>query len=319
MPAGRASTTTNLVTYLILSLFALLSVLPVLWLLMTSLKPEQDIVTQTVQYLPQRVTFEHYATIWRQSGYPRLLVNSLLTTALTVAICLGAGIAAAYAFSRLDFPGRGKLLLGYLTLRMFPAVLLMVPLFVLLREIGLLDTRTGLALAYASFLLPLFVWIMKGFFDAVPRNLEDAARIDGCSRCDAIVLITLPLVRRGLTAAIVFVAISAWNEFFFALMLTTSSGSRTWPVGLQLMVGEFQLPWGMLAAGGIISILPAIVLMAICMRSIWDLLAADANGHPQTPANRERARPAPPTRVRRHPHHITSTSSPEPPAASWRP
>jgi multiple sugar transport system permease protein len=156
----------------------------------------------------------------------------------------------------------------------------MVPLFVLLREVGLLDTRTGLALAYASFLLPLFVWIMKGFFDAVPRNLEDAARIDGCSRFDAVVLIMLPLVRQGLTAAMVFVAISAWNEFFFALMLTTSSGSRTWPVGLQLMVGEFQLPWGMLAAGGVISILPIIILFALFRRSISGMLAADAKAAP---------------------------------------
>lgn len=269
MPNGRASRASSLVIYLILGLFALFSVLPIVWLVLTSLKPEQDIVTQSIQYLPRRVTFEHYLTIWRQSGYPRLLINSLVTTAVTVLICLGAGIAAAYAFSRLDFPGRTRLLLGYLAIRMFPAVLVMVPLFVLLRAVGLLDTRTGLALAYASFLLPLFVWILKGFFDAVPRSLEDAARIDGCSRLDAVVLITLPLVREGLVAAIVFVAISAWNEFFFALMLTTSTGSRTWPVGLQLMVGEFQLPWGMLAAGGVISILPVVLLFILVRRTAW--------------------------------------------------
>ena len=151
---------------------------------------------------------------------------------------------------------------------MFPAVLVMIPLFVLLRDFGLLDTRPGLALAYASFLLPLFVWIMKGFFDAVPPNIEDAARIDGCTRFDAMVRITLPLVRRGLLGTTVFVAISSWNEFFFALMLTTSFGSRTWPVGLQLMIGEFQLPWGMLAAGGVISILPVIALYALVQRTM---------------------------------------------------
>ena len=270
MTAGRVSTTTNLVTYLILGLFALFSVLPILWLVLTSLKPEQEIVTRTVQYLPQRVTLEHYAAIWRQAGYPQLLGNSLITTALTALICLAGGIAAAYAFSRLDFPGRTRLLLGVLAIRMFPAVLVMVPMFVLLREVGLLDTRSGLALAYASFLLPLFVWIMKGFFDAVPRSLEDAARSDGCSRFDAVILITLPLARQGLLAATIVIAISAWNEFFFALMLTTSLGSRTWPVGLQLMVGEFQLPWGMLAAGGVISILPVVFLFILVRRIAWD-------------------------------------------------
>jgi multiple sugar transport system permease protein len=277
MPTTRrlSSVVLDLGTYLVLAPFVLFSTLPLAWLLLTSLKPEEDIVTRSIRYLPARITFEHYAAIWRQSEYPTLLINSLVTTTLTVGICLGVGITAAYAFSRLDFPGRTKLLLGYLVVRMFPAVLVMIPLFVLLRDVGLLDTCPGLALAYASFLLPLFVWIMKGFFDAVPPNIEDAARIDGCTRFDAMVRITLPLVRRGLLGTTVFVAISSWNEFFFALMLTTSFGSRTWPVGLQLMVGEFQLPWGMLAAGGVISVLPVIVLYALVQRTMFGGLGAD--------------------------------------------
>jgi multiple sugar transport system permease protein len=127
------------------------------------------------------------------------------------------------------------------------------PLFVLIREVGLLDTSLGLALAYTSFLLPLFVWIMKGFFVAAPPELEDAARIDGCTRIGAMARVVFPVARNGVLATTVFVAIASWNEFLFALMLTTSSGSRTSPVGLQLMVGEFQLPSGMLSVGGIIS------------------------------------------------------------------
>jgi multiple sugar transport system permease protein len=121
-------------------------------------------------------------------------------------------------------------------------------------------------LAYASFLLPLFIWIMKGFFDALPDELEDAARIDGCTRLGAMFRVILPLARGGLAATTIFVAIAAWNEFLFALMLTTSQGSRTWPVGLQLMIGEFQLPWGELGAGGIISIIPVIILFAAVQR-----------------------------------------------------
>jgi multiple sugar transport system permease protein len=145
-----------------------------------------------------------------------------------------------------------------------------------MRGLGLLDTRIGLALAYTSFLLPLFVWMMMGFFEAAPKELEDAARIDGCTRLGAMLRVVIPVVRNGLVATAVFVAISAWNEFIFALMLTTSEGSRTWPVGLQLMVGEFQLPWGPLSAGGIISILPVLIMFAIVQRTMVRGIAAGA-------------------------------------------
>lgn len=272
----RSALAIDLATYAVVILFVLFSTLPILWLLITSLKPEEEIVTRSLRYLPDRITFEHYRAIWWQSNYPSLLLNSAVTTALTVAICLATGTLAAYAFSRHAFRGRRELLLAYLAVRMFPAVLMIIPLFVLMREIGLLDTSVGLALAYTSFLLPLFVWLMKAFFDAAPEDIEDAARLDGCTRLGAMGRVILPVVKNGILATSVFVAISSWNEFLFALMLTTSSGSRTWPVGLQLMVGEFQLPWGMLSAGGLISILPVAVLFVLVQRSMVRGLTADA-------------------------------------------
>ncbi|HTN62917.1 MAG TPA: carbohydrate ABC transporter permease, partial [Devosia sp.] len=241
-------------SYIVLITLAILSIGPLLWMLLTSFKVEDDIITRTMVYFPSRFTLESYVKLWNQSGYPVLVINSLVTTSLTVLICLLTGTIASYAFSRFHFPGRTELMLGYLVVRMFPAVLMIIPLFIVMRNIGLLDTSAGLAVAYTSFLLPLFVWMLKGFFDAAPRELESAARIDGSTRLGAMFRIVIPIARNGLVATCVFVAIAAWNEYLFALMLTTSQGSRTWPVGLQLMVGEFQLPWGMLAAGGIISI-----------------------------------------------------------------
>jgi len=207
------------------------------WLLLTSLKQERDIVTAVIQYLPRHPTVENYVTIWAESGFPGLVLNSGVTTLYTVLLAGLAGTLASYALARCTFRGRNALLLGFLVVRMFPAVLMSIPIFLLMRGIGLLDTRIGLALAYTSFLLPLFIWMMMGFFETAPRELEDAARIDGCTRLGAMVRIVIPVVRNGLAATAVFVAISAWNEFLFALMLTTSEGSRTWPVGLQLMVG----------------------------------------------------------------------------------
>jgi multiple sugar transport system permease protein len=264
------------VTYGVLVVLSVLCVAPILWTLLTSLKYETDIVTRDIVFWPSRITFDHYVTLWNQSGYPVLILNSLIVTGVTVGICLLTGTIASYAFSRFQFPGRLPLMMGYLLVRMFPAVLMIIPLFIVMRQVGLLDSRVGLAIAYTSFLLPLFVWMMKGFFDAAPKELESAARIDGSTRLGAMVRIVMPIARNGVLATCIFVAIAAWNEFLFALMLTTSQGSRTWPVGLQLMVGEFQLPWGMLAAGGVISILPVIVLFALIQRAMVAGIAAGA-------------------------------------------
>jgi multiple sugar transport system permease protein len=273
MPRSRLWDT---LTYAVLVVLSVICIAPILWTLLTSLKYEADIVTREMVYWPTRITFDHYVTLWNQSSYPVLVLNSLIVTSVTVGICLVTGTIASYAFARFQFPGRMPLMMSYLIVRMFPAVMMIIPLFIVMRQVGLLDSRVGLAIAYTSFLLPLFVWMMKGFFDAAPKELESAARIDGSTRLGAMVRIVMPIARNGVLATCIFVAIAAWNEFLFALMLTTSQGSRTWPVGLQLMVGEFQLPWGMLAAGGIISILPVILLFALIQRAMVAGIAAGA-------------------------------------------
>jgi multiple sugar transport system permease protein len=273
VPRGRTERALGMVVAIGFAVFA---IFPVVWTLITSLKREGDIVTRNIVLIPNPATLANYIAIWTQSNLPPLMRNSAVVTTDTVLICVGAGTFAAYAVSRARFAGRNQMLLFFLVLRMFPVVLMVIPLFIIMRGFGLLDTRIGLALAYTGFLLPIFIWMMKGFFDAIPLELEEAARIDGCSRLGAMIRVILPLVRGGLFACAVFVAIAAWNEYLFALMLTTSAGSRTWPVGLQLMVGEFQLPWGALSAGGILSILPVLALFAIVQRSMVRGLAAGA-------------------------------------------
>lgn len=273
---SRSKLVWDIGSYAVLILLAFICIAPIIWTFLTSIKLEEDIVTREMIYFPTRITFEHYVNLWNQSGYPVLVINSLITTSVTVLICLLTGTIAAYSFSRFSFRGRTQLMLAYLVVRMFPAVLMIIPLFIVMRQVGLLDSSFGLAVAYTSFLLPLFVWMLKGFFDAAPKELESAARIDGTTRLGAMFRIVIPIARNGLLATAVFVAIAAWNEYLFALMLTTSQGSRTWPVGLQLMVGEFQLPWGMLAAGGIISILPVIVLFAFVQRAMVAGITAGA-------------------------------------------
>jgi len=256
------------VAYVVLIAAFFFAVFPILWTLLTSLKSNADIVTTEIQYLPLRPSFENYATLWAQAGFTAMFFNSTVVTILTVLVCLSVGVTGAYSLSRYSFPARGQLLLFYLLIRMFPAVLLLLPIFIALRVLGLYDTHIGLALAYSTLLTPVSIWMLKGFFDTIPPELEDAARIDGCTRAGAIVRVVLPLARPGVAATAVLVAISAWNEFLFALMLTTSQGIRTWPVGLQLMVGEYQLPWGLLTAGGIISIVPIVLFFALVQRAL---------------------------------------------------
>lgn len=258
----------NMVSYLVVVVMMIFALFPLAWTFITSLKVERDIVTATLHYIPPEVTFDNYTTLWRRSSFPRLMANSSVVTSITMVVCLLIGTLAAYSISRYRFRGRSPLLIFYLVIRMFPFVLLLVPLFIMMRSLNLLDSRVGLALAYTTFLLPVCIWLMKGFFDAIPPELEDASRVDGSTRLGALFRIVLPLARPGLIATAVFIAIAAWNEFLFALMLTTSQGSRTWPVGLQLMVGEFQLPWGTLSAGGIITIIPIIIFFSIVQRSL---------------------------------------------------
>jgi multiple sugar transport system permease protein len=250
------------------------AIAPIAWTVLTSFKTERQIVNANFTWLPTSVTIDNYTTLWRRSGYPHLLMNSAIVTGMTVVMSLTIGTVAAYSISRYRFRGRNGLMIFYLVIRMFPFTLLLIPLFIMLRNLSLLDTHFGLALTYTTFLLPLCVWMLKGFFDGIPPDLEEASRVDGSTRLGALIRIVLPLARQGIAATTVFIAIGAWNEYVWALLLTTANGARTWPVGLQLMVGEFQMPWGVLSASGIISIIPIIIGFAIVQRALVSGLMA---------------------------------------------
>lgn len=259
----------NVASYFVLVSLAIFCTGPIAWMFLTSLKRENDIVTRYIQYIPHHITFENYVAIWTQSNFPVLIFNSLVVTTITVTICVAAGTLAAYAFARIAFPGRHQMMLGYLVVRMFPAVMMVIPLYVLLRGVGLVDSRFGLAIAYTSFLLPLFIWMLKGFFDAAPKELESAARIDGSTRLGAMLRIVIPLARNGLVASSVFIAIGAWNEFLFALMLTTDYTARTVPVGIALFQGlHGETPWGEIMAAATITTIPVVIITLVFQRRI---------------------------------------------------
>jgi multiple sugar transport system permease protein len=194
--------------------------------------------------------------------------NSLIVSTMTVIISLALGTLAGYALSRSKFRGRQGVLLVYLSIRFIPGVLLLIPMYIFMMNLGLLDSFTGLTLAYTTFTLPATIWLMKGFFDSLPPDLENAARIDGCSRMGAMWRISIPLVLPGLAATGVLTAITAWNDVLFALLLSSSDRTRTWPVGLKEMIGEFQLPWEALTATSMLSMLPVVIGFSLVGRKM---------------------------------------------------
>jgi multiple sugar transport system permease protein len=250
---------------LFLGLFA---ILPIIWTLYTSLRTNLSIMRYPTQISFSELSLDAYFGVWRDTNFPSLMKNSLIVSTMTVIISLSLGTLAGYALSRSKFRGRQGVLLVYLAIRLVPGVLLLIPMYIFMNTLGLLDSYIGLTLAYTTFTLPATIWLMKGFFDSLPPDLENAARIDGCSRMGAMWRISIPLVLPGLAATGTLTAITAWNDVLFALLLTSSDRTRTWPVGLKEMIGEFQLPWEALTATAILSLIPVVIGFALVGRKM---------------------------------------------------
>jgi len=246
----------------------LFAILPLFWTFYVSLREEVSITRYPTMLTTKNLSFLAYTHIWRDTNFPILIRNSLIVSSMTVLLSLLLGTTAGYALSRAKFKGRQGVLLSYLVIRLIPGVLLLVPIYIMMYKFHLLDTYFGLTFAYTTFTLPATIWLMKGFFDSLPPDLENAARVDGCSRLGAMWRISLPLVLPGLAATGTLTAITAWNDVLFAIMLTSSNKARTWPVGLREMIGEFQLPWQLLTATAIMSLLPVVIGFALVGRKM---------------------------------------------------
>jgi len=246
----------------------LFAILPLFWTFYISLREEVSITRYPTMLTNKNLSFLAYTHIWRDTNFPILIRNSIIVSSMTVLLSLVLGTAAGYALSRAKFKGRQGVLLSYLVIRLIPGVLLLVPIYIMMYKFHLLDTYFGLTFAYTTFTLPATIWLMKGFFDSLPPDLENAARVDGCSRLGAMWRISLPLVLPGLAATGTLTAITAWNDVLFAIMLTSSNKARTWPVGLREMIGEFQLPWELLTATAIMSLLPVVIGFALVGRKM---------------------------------------------------
>ncbi len=247
-----------------LGLFALV---PFLWMLLTSIKPDGEIVTRTPVLWPSEPTLARYGDVL-DAGFARALRNSLVVSAATTVLGVGVAALAGYALARFTLPLRRYLLLMVMSVQMFPVVVLLIPLFVVMRTFGLLDSWWGLVLAYLSFTTPLGIWMLRSFFETIPPELEEAAMTDGATRAGAMVRVILPLAGPGLAATAIFSFIAAWNEFLFALTFVKKDSLRTLPVALQAFVGRSQADWGLIMAASVLFTVPVVVFFLMVHRRL---------------------------------------------------
>jgi multiple sugar transport system permease protein len=246
---------------------------PLAWQALTAVTPDDDLVRGT---WPGALTLAHVRAVLEQSPLPRALLNSLGVAACTTALALGLGVPAGYALARLPVPGRRLLLLGVLLSTAFPAIATVGPLYLMIRAAGLRDTWTALVLADASFALPLAIWLVAGFVRELPRELEEAAAVDGAGRVAALRHVVLPAIAPGAGAAALLVFLFAWNEFLFAYTFSATEASRTAPVALALFPGVFEVPWGDVAAASLLAAAPPLLVVALLQRHLVRGLLAGA-------------------------------------------
>lgn len=253
-----------------------LLVAPFLWMLVTSLKGPQELALQYPTLVPRHPDPGNYARVLVQAGFGRYFLNSALVAVATTLISVALAALAGYAFARFRLPGGKALLLGILATQMFPGILLAIPLYGLLRDLRLLDSLPGLVLVYTTFALPFCVWMLRNYFLTVPRELEESALVDGCTRLSALWRVVLPVARPGIAATAIFSFILAWNEFLYANTFISSAEKRTLAVGLQSLIGEFTTDWGLLMAGAVVTTAPLVLAFLAVQRRLTQGLAAGA-------------------------------------------
>ncbi len=241
---------------------------PVAWILSLSLKPSASLTDG--RFVPREVTFEHYASIFEEGFFTSALRNSVGIALLATLLAVVLATFAAYAISRLDFPGKRLILSGALAVAMFPPISIVGPLFNMWRSIGLYDTWLGLIIPYMTFTLPLAIWTLAAFFREIPWDLEKAAQVDGATPFQAFRRVIVPLAAPGVFTAAILVFIFAWNDFLFAITLTSTESARTVPASMAFFTGasQFEQPTGSIAAAAVVVTVPIIVMVLVFQRRI---------------------------------------------------
>ena len=263
---------------------ALVVLAPFTWLVISSISPSAELLSPHPHWWPDHPTFERYRAIFGSEGgggdvaanFRSAMINSFVVASVTTAVSLVVGVLGGYAFARLTFRFRRTSLFGFLAIYMLPPIALVIPLYLAMANLGLLDTKIGLIVTYSSIVTPFCLWTMSNYFLSLPRDLEDAARVDGCSRMGALVWVILPLARPGILTTGMFGFLLAWDEFLYALIFTSSTQAKTIPVAIAEFTGKHSSDFGLIAAGGVLATIPPVLLALALQRYIVGGLTSGA-------------------------------------------
>lgn len=253
---------------------------PFAWLAIASVSTRGALLEKPLQWIPRHLDLSRWVDIFTGAanspagGFRSAMVNSLIVALGTVLLSVSVAVLGAYAASRLNFRGRGTTLLAFLATYMIPPIAIVIPLYLLLVQIGLLDNVLGLILVYSSFITPFVLWTLTNFFDALPREIDEAATIDGAGRMRILWQVLLPLAKPGLFSAILFATMLCWDEFLYALIFTSSSASKTIPVAVAEFSGKFATDFGLLSAGGLLAAIPPVIVALVFQKYVTAGLAA---------------------------------------------
>jgi len=274
--AARARGLYWLCHYAALALFVAFALFPLFWLLKVSITPNDLLYSEGVRLWPSHATIAHYVSVIQHTQFPLYFRNSVIVSATTALLSTLIAAAAGYGFSRFRFRGKLWILGVMLVTQMFPLVMIVAPIFRLLAPLGLTNSLSGLVLVYTAFNVPFASFLMQSFFDGIPKELEEAAMIDGATRFQALRWIILPLTLPGLAATAGFVFTGAWSELLFALMLNSSSQVSTFPVGLLSFVSKFSVDFGQMMAAGVLALIPVCAFFLLIQRHLVQGLTAGA-------------------------------------------
>lgn len=249
---------------------------PYVWMLLTSVKNAAELFAMPIRYLPKKWSFDAYASLIGSTDFLRFMKNSIIVAACTTVFTLLLAIPAAFTLSRHDYRGKPIILSLLISSQFFPTILLVLALFPIMKSIGLIQNLFGLVIVYTAFVTPFTIWLIKGFFDNIPKDVDEAARIDGCGEFRMIWNVLLPVITPGIVAAAAYIVIYAWNEFLFAVTFASSAATNTVPVGLKSFIGDYVMRWDLLTAGGVTAAIPILVFFMIIQRRLISGLTSGA-------------------------------------------
>lgn len=267
----------TLLRVLVLAFFFLLIVLPIYWIVATSFKTSAEILDlNNITYFPKKFTWDNYIQLFEQYNYMTLLKNSLIVSVASALVITFLSMLGGYGLARYKFKGKTAVILFFLITQMIPGILVIIPLYVAFSKMGLINTHLGLFIYYVTVNLPFCLVTMRSFFERIPVTLEEAAKVDGCSKMQSLFKIVFPIMFPGIVSVFVFGFIGAWNELIAGSIFISTPDMWTIPVGLKTLIGKYNVEWGLLMAGGVMGLLPTAVMFAAMQKFIVEGMTAGA-------------------------------------------